>query len=290
MIKPLTHLSELASHDFFLLDLWGVIHDGSAMYPGAAECLQKLKENNKRVIFLSNAPRRAAKAQSVLDALGVKREWYEAVVTSGEVGWRLVDSGQWTVDGFFVHRPLSTVHYYYIGPEKDADMPDGLPIRKVEHLQYANFLLNLGFGTEEQSSRDWSELLHAAAQQNLPMLCLNPDREVVKITGERYPCAGVIAEAYEAIGGKVRSIGKPYPEVYEYALNLFGNPPTSRVLAVGDSLHTDIAGAANAGIASVLVTGGILREKVAGLDAAALDAWLKRQKEAPDFVMSRLEW
>lgn len=275
VIRQLSSIKE--DYDALLLDLWGCVHDGSALYPHANECLRQLKEAGKRVVFLSNAPRRAERAQVVLDALGVDRVLYEAVVTSGEVGFSLLRA----------EGGAST--YYFIGPERDADVLAGLPYRAVDRVEEAGFLLNCGFGTEAQSTEDFAELLHAAVQQKLPMLCLNPDMEVVKITGERYECAGVIAREYARLGGSVRYIGKPYPEVYEHAFSLLAGVPKTRILAVGDGLHTDILGARDAGLASVLIAGGILAEAMGGGEAAMRE-WISRQDVQPDWVMPELRW
>lgn len=238
-----------ANYDAFLLDLWGVVHDGSALYPGVLEVLRALKQQNKTVIFLSNAPRRSTRVISVLDHLGVDASLYSAAVSSGEVGFLWLQSGA---------APFGK-SYYYIGPDKDLDVLDGLNYVRVADLNDADFLLNVGFGTEAQSDEDISPLLKDAYAKHLPMLCLNPDMEVVKITGERYPCAGVIGKAYEALGGKVTWFGKPYKDVYEHCFRLLSSVSKNKILAVGDSLATDIKGGVSAGLNTVLVAGGILK-------------------------------
>lgn len=239
-------------YDAFLLDLWGVVHDGTALYPGARECLQQLHALQKKVVMISNAPRRATKAQSVLDALAVERSWYKAVITSGETAYQELAAGNVSVGR----------HYYFIGPERDADALDGLDYVRVAEVGQADFLLNVGFGSEQDTVADVHDILMSAAARNLPMLCLNPDMEVVKITGERFECAGVIAKQYEGVGGIVHYYGKPYGGIYERAYMLLGEPPKEKILAVGDGLFTDILGANRFGVDSVLITGGILKDRL----------------------------
>ncbi len=269
--QRLSRLSDIiADYDALLLDLWGVIHDGSALYPQAKACLQALKAEGKRVVFLSNAPRRLPKVVAVLDMLGVERDLYEGALSSGEAAYRALAAGE--------VKPGRT--YCFIGPERDADVLNGLPFTRVDTPETADFLLNAGFGTEEQTLHDFTRLLQAAHTRGLPMLCLNPDMEVVKITGERYPCAGVIAKQYEAMGGKVTWFGKPYPAVYQLAITMLEPVAKARILAVGDGLYTDILGANNASIDSVLVTGGILQGN-----------WRARaDTPAPLYVMNEMQW
>ena len=174
--------------------------------------------------------------------------------------------------------------YFYIGPPRDADVLNGLDYRRGERVAECGFLLNVGFGSDEQSCDDWSGALAEAAALKLPMLCLNPDMEVVKISGERYPCAGVLALAYERLGGQVRYFGKPYPEIYQACMEWLAVDKT-RVLAVGDSVATDIRGAAGFGIDSALVTGGILH-----LQSESVEQVCGRFRVEPGFVMGGFGW
>lgn len=275
-MQPLTGLSTLSNNfDAILLDLWGCVHDGTALYPQAKECLHAMHKAGKRVMFLSNAPRRASQAQVVLDRLGVPEEWYEAIVTSGEVAFLLMQTRKLA--------PYDAMKgYYYIGPDKDADVLAGLGQHAVP-MEQAEYVLNVGFGTEAQTAEDFTPALQAAQARNLPMLCLNPDMEVVKISGERYPCAGVLAAAYTGLGGTVDYIGKPWPHAYTHCLDKLGLPK-ARVLAVGDGLLTDIKGARDAGLANVLITGGLLKETA---DAGAYCAGLG---VVPDYLLNELRW
>jgi len=246
MLKNLIDVVD--NYDLFLLDLWGVVHDGSALYPGVLPTLEMLKEKNKKVLFISNAPRRATKVKEVLKTLGVRDDLYIDAVSSGEVGyhWLAGGSAPWGKK------------YFYIGPSKDADVLDGLDNIRVDDIKQADYLLNVGFGSEEQTMDDFTMVLRAARALNMPMLCLNPDLEVVKITGQRFPCAGVIGKQYELMGGHVTWFGKPYEDAYHFCLTK-ASAQKDRILAVGDSLETDIPGGQNFGIDTLLITGGILK-------------------------------
>lgn len=280
------HFSVLSErYDAFLLDLWGVVHDGTQIYPGARECLERLHAGGKKVVFLSNAPRRAHKVAKVLAGYGVEENWYTGIVSSGEVGFHALERGE---------LPYGK-RYYYIGPERDADMMDGLDFTPVPTVAGCDFILNLGFGSEGEATEQFHPVLQEAARLKKPMLCLNPDLEVVKITGERYPCAGAIAREFENLGGNAAYFGKPYPQVYAMALRLLGDVERGKVLVVGDSLHHDIAGANRVGIQSTLVTGGLLREQFAGLtddeaSLASLREYCRAERAMPDYAMPTFSW
>lgn len=278
-MQHLTHLIDIVNkYDAILLDLWGVIHDGTQLYPESEACLRALHEQEKQVLFISNAPRRAAKAEQVLLQLGLSKELYSGVVTSGEVAYQVLEEGQ-------LDLPET---YFFIGPDRDADVFDGLPYRRVEDIAQAGFLLNVGFGSEGESSDDWKPILQSAREHGLSMLCLNPDMEVVKMTGERFACAGVIAQAYRKLGGEVLWFGKPYPEIYERCLMKLEGVDKRRVLAVGDSLHTDVLGANQADIESVLVTSGIMHAKLKDKTPEELKAYFMEEDIRPDYIMPLL--
>jgi len=264
-----------SDYDAFLLDLWGVVHDGSQLYPGAKEAMTQLKAAGKKIILVSNAPRRAHKAVAVLRQLGVEDAMYDHIVTSGELGYRWLESGACTWGK----------KYFYIGPSKDADVLNGLDYQRVDDVKECHFLLNVGFGSEEGQSSDFTQLLRAAKGQGLPMLCLNPDLEVVKITGERFACAGVIASDYARMGGEVTYFGKPFAAVYDYCMQTLAPTPKPRVLAVGDGIVTDIKGAVDYGIDALLVTGGILKK-----DEANIEALCASHRAVPRYIMRELTW
>lgn len=241
------HLSSILSHyDAVIVDLWGVVHDGSALYPGVAATLQSLHESGKPVVFLSNAPRLAAKAEATLQMLGIPAAYYQDIVTSGQVAHDLLAANP--------HRR----RYYYLGPGKDEDvLADVLHIQRVHDAAQADFILNTGYESDGQPHEAILPVLQKLLP--LPLLCVNPDMEVVKQDGSQILCAGAVAAEYTRLGGKVAYIGKPFQEVYAAARALLEG--YERVLCVGDNPATDIKGANDARLDSLLITGGILRTR-----------------------------
>jgi HAD superfamily hydrolase (TIGR01459 family) len=271
-------VGELAPrYDGFILDLWGVIHDGVAPLPGAVACLAALVAAGKQVAFLSNAPRRSADVIRRITRIGVPQGLYHHVVSSGEEAWQHLARRD---DPFYAALGRRCLH---IGSERDIEIRDGLALDFVDTAAAADFILNTGPAGWDDTVEDYAAPLDAALARELPMVCANPDL-VVQHGARLALCAGALAQHYEAKGGRVRWHGKPFPSVYDTCLGLLGIG-RDRVLAVGDSLRTDIAGAAAAGIDSVFIAGGIHAEEfipdpagipdLAGIEAA-LDAGVRR--------------
>ena len=248
--------SMLDKYDGFLIDLWGVIHDGVTMYAGVLNTLEYLQATNKPVVFLSNAPRVAEKAMQTLSKLGVSRGLYRDVVTSGQV------AHDWLRDA----TPFGS-RYYYLGPSKDEDIVSDLADYQAVAAEEADFILCTGYEFDFQPHEEILPLLDKLHELELPMLCVNPDLEVVKQDGTRQLCAGAVAEAYSAIGGMLTSIGKPHAHVYEAGRKLLG---TANILAVGDNPLTDIRGANAGGIDSLLITGGVLKAEAGAVPDEAV--------------------
>jgi len=242
-------------YDGFILDLWGVLHDGTRPYPGVLDCLHELRAAGKRICLLSNAPRRVGAVIRRLRELGFPDDAYDHVMTSGEATHEaLIDAP----DAF--HRDLGR-RCLHIGPDRDDVHVDaGLDI--VARPEDATFVLCTGIDDFSETVADYAEILEACARRKLPMVCANPDLVVV-VGGTMAICAGTLAAHYETLGGRVAYHGKPYAPVYDRCLNLLGIGDRGRIVAVGDSFRTDIAGANSAGIDSVLVIGGIHAEELA---------------------------
>ncbi len=271
-----------ARYDGFILDLWGVIHDGVTPYPGAVDCLRHLKALGKPAILLSNAPRRAHVAAEAMRGMGIHEDLYAGIITSGEVthtSLRDRDTPEFSALG----RRL-----YHLGPERDRNVFAGLDVTLTADPAQADVLLNTG-PDDLRSPTDPLEYeaeLQACRAAGLPMICANPDLEVIR-GGRRLICGGALALRYEELGGQVIWVGKPYPAVYRPVLAMLGMD-RARVLAVGDALRTDIAGAATAGIDSCWVLGGIHAEELTtpeAVDAAAQAAGL-----APVAVVPAFRW
>ena len=233
-------------YDGFILDIWGVIHDGFATYPNVVDCMKKLKAIGKEVVFLSNAPRRADKVKSVLAKFGITEDLYIDAVSSGEAAFQALSTN-------------SHSNYYYIGPEKDRDLLNGLGFKEVENASDAAFAVTTGFDKDDSTLEEKMPQIAEALAAGLKLYCVNPDMIVVRQDGSKMLCAGVIGEYYKEQGGKVEFIGKPFPLVYDFAMKKFSSAiKKERVIAVGDGYETDILGANNYGIDSVLCMGGIL--------------------------------
>ncbi len=271
-----------AEYDGFVLDLWGVIHDGVHPYPGATDCLAHLRAAGRRAVFLSNAPRRAAAVREGLRDMGIADALHDGVVTSGEATHAMLrdrpDSWWWSLG----------TRLYHIGPERDRAVFADLCLDEVGDPSDASFVLNTGPDDHANPTdpASFDTVLQACRAAGLPMICANPDLEVIR-GGARVICAGALAQRYVAMGGDVRSLGKPDPAIYGPVLDLLGLP-RERVLAVGDALRTDIAGAAAAGVASAWVLGGIheahLGESMEGVEAEALAAGLSPVATLPHFA------
>jgi HAD superfamily hydrolase (TIGR01459 family) len=243
-------------YDHFILDVWGVIHDGSSAYDGAVDSLIKLREANKKVYFLSNAPRRSVKVVSTLEKFGIGKEFYEFVMTSGEATYLSLKENE---DGGFNKYGKN---YYYIGPSKDQDLLDGLGYNEVSNAAEADFAFVTGFDDELSKKNEKLSHLEECLRNKLPLICVNPDLMVIKKSGQEMLCGGLIGRQYEEMGGEVVYFGKPYKAVYDKIFSLAGIDDKSRVVAIGDGLETDIGGANNNGVDSALIGGGILSNRL----------------------------
>ncbi len=272
-----------AEFDGFILDLWGVVHDGIRPTPGATDCLERLRGLGKRVVMLSNAPRRASAVQASMRQMGIADELYTDIMTSGEAVHRALrdrPDAWWRALGRRV---------FHLGPERDLNLLHDLDLVQVAAPAEAEFVLNTG-PDDSRDPTDMAEfepVLRDCAAAVLPMICANPDLEVIR-GGVRVLCAGSLAQRYLALGGVVRSLGKPDPAIYAAVIARL-NVPTDRILAVGDSLRTDIAGAAGIGVASCWVLGGLHLDELGG-DPGSADAALRAANLAPLACLSHFTW
>jgi HAD superfamily hydrolase (TIGR01459 family) len=286
----LTGLRDIAdSYDAYILDLWGCVHNGIAPFPGAKEAMKRLKDSGKRVLLLSNAPRRASAIVEQLQRIhGIGGDLYDTVLTSGEVAWRALqrrDDAQ--------HAKLGT-RALHIGPERDLGMFEGNGIVRVTDPALADFILATGPNMDDQDVAAHEPVLKESVKRGLPLLCANPDLEVIR--GEtRLVCAGAIAQRYADLGGTVIYHGKPHAVTYRAALEALGRPDPARVLCVGDGLRTDILGANRAGLASAFIPGGI-HDADLGIrmgeapEPARVAALLKRFGVGATYILPALRW
>jgi len=249
----------------WLVDIWGVMHNGRRAFPDAVAATKAFRAQGGVVVLLSNSPRPSPSVQEQLRHLGVPDEAYDATVTSGDL----------TRHELAKHAGATV---YHLGPERDRPIFHGLPI-KLGGPEQAELIVCSGlFDDEIETPDDYAEQLSRLAARKLPMICANPDH-VVERGDQLVYCAGALASLYERAGGSVIYAGKPYAPIYLLALETIGrlagrDVPRSEVLAIGDGVNTDIAGAAGVGIDSVFVASGVHVPANSGGDAGkdALDA------------------
>ncbi len=282
---PLIGLGEIAErYDAFLIDLWGVLHDGEKPYPGAVHALRDLRAQNKKIVLVSNNPRRSEIAATSLDKMGFERGLYDFLITSGEITYLALRD-----------RPEAWLknlgnRCFLISSTRNSSTHDGLPLEYVATPDQADFVLVTGTENYGDTIEVYEERLQACHKAQLPMICANPDIEIFQ-AGTYVICAGRQAARYKEIGGTVHYFGKPYPEIYAAALEKTG-APKARTLMIGDGLHTDVAGAAKAGIDSLFITGGLhLRDTGnnwgGAPDAAGLKKLLAAAPCMPTYVAAR---
>jgi HAD superfamily hydrolase (TIGR01459 family) len=279
------HFSTIASaYDVLLCDVWGVVHNGIAATVESCDALRRFRERGGAVILITNAPRPGDVVQAFIDRLHVPRDAYDAIVSSGDVTRSLIAerSGQ---------------AVYHIGPERDLPIFDGLATR-AETVESADYVVCSGlFDDTKETPQDYSNLIARVRARGLTMICANPDM-VVERGNDLVYCAGAIADLYAAAGGEVIYAGKPYRPIYEQAMAAAdkvrgGSTMPARVLAVGDSVRTDLKGAAAFAIDCLFVTAGIHAEELGERDnpeAGALARFFAAAGVFPKFVMRRLVW
>ncbi len=224
-----------------LCDVWGVVHDGVTLYPGARKRLEQWRNEGRCVVLITNAPRTADSVEQQLTRIGLPREAYDFVSTSGEAGIAALNR---------LGRPVG-----FVGTASDRAILEG---RGVEIADSADFSDLACTGTREAQPdpQDYRPELELWAERDVHMHCLNPDRVVIR-GGVPEACAGAIADLYQGLGGRVTWYGKPHEAIYRHTLHVAGDPPRDEILAVGDGLQTDVLGAARMRFDTVFVTGGI---------------------------------
>lgn len=275
----------IGDYDVILCDVWGVIHNGVAAFPAACAALEHARGHGVSVFLVSNAPRPNAFVASMLDGMGVSRNAYDGIVTSGDVT-RAVLAGR------------AGAKVFHLGPERDLGTYDGLGVT-VTGQDEADLIVCTGlFNDEVETPEDYRALLTAMQARGLTLVCANPDLVVER--GDRLIyCAGALAELYEELGGDAVYCGKPHPPIYVEAMRRVlavrnEVPEAPRVLAIGDALRTDIIGATQAGFHSLFISSGIHAVELSSEHGAAPDmaavAQLFAGPARPRAVMPRLSW
>ena len=252
--QKLKGISEISDKfDVYFIDLWGVIHNGVQCYPEALKVLEKLKEQNKKIVLISNAPRPAAVVKVFLETIGLKSSGYDFLVTSGDITREYISLNS------------SKKNFYHLGPTRDIDLFKDLNVTLTSKEECEEIICTGLVSDEEERLQDYKILLDFFLNKKIPLICANPDEVVAR--GEKIVfCAGALANQYKQEGGMVRYFGKPYSEIYSFALKKirahkdFKDKKEINTLVIGDNIKTDIKGANLSNLDSVLILNGIYKD------------------------------
>jgi HAD superfamily hydrolase (TIGR01459 family) len=272
-------------YDVLLCDIWGVVHNGMAAFPAACDALTRFRSGGGTVILITNAPRASDAVVRILDRMNVSKQVYDAITSSGDV-----------TRGVVAAQPGRRV--FHLGPERDHSIFTGLDV-SFAPIESADYVVCSGlFDDTTETPESYRDMLALIRARRLFMVCANPD-VVVERGDTLIYCAGAIADAYGALGGEVLYCGKPYMPIYETALEKVASlrggtrPPLSRVLAIGDSVRTDLSGAAALGLDCIFVTSRLHAEAYGSREApdvAALNAMFAAAGVTPKAIMRGLTW
>ena len=252
--QKLKGISEISDKfDVYFIDLWGVIHNGVQCYPEALKVLEKLKEQNKKIVLISNAPRPAAVVKVFLETIGLKSSCYDFLVTSGDITREYISLNS------------SKKNFYHLGPTRDIDLFKDLNVTLTSKEECEEIICTGLVSDEEEKLQDYKTLLDFFLNKKIPLICANPDEVVAR--GEKIVfCAGALANQYKQEGGVVRYFGKPYSEIYSFALKKIRAHKYNKdkkeinTLVIGDNIKTDIKGANLSNLDSVLILNGIYKD------------------------------
>ena len=289
MTRIIPALSDISAvYDVLYCDLWGCLHDGQTLYPAAVAALQAFRRKGGAVVLMTNAPRTHHAVRRRLERMGMPADAWDLIVASGDATQVALLSG------------AAGRKIWHLGPDKDEDLftevPDWLrdqPALARVPLEQAEGILCTGpFEEFTETPEDYRARFLLAKTRGLPMLCANPDL-AVDVGTTRIPCAGALAQLYEQMGGTVLSFGKPHPPIYDLARSQLAarglTVDTDAILAIGDGILTDIAGARAEGIDALFLTGGLEAQRFGpSPDPAQLDAWLAKVGESPRYAMPYL--
>ena len=268
-MKELNHLSDIyKNYDTFIIDLWGVIHNGIALNPKAIVAIEQLKNNSKKIVFLSNAPRPSSKVVNFLLKMNMERKYLSNVITSGEAAMHAINKNQFGKT------------FFHLGPPRDTSVFEKVKDNKTD-LENCDFILCTGlFDEYENDLAYYKNYLKKFVSKKL--VCTNPDLTVHRGKEEEL-CAGSVAKVFEELGGEVIYFGKPHEEVYKMCFN-----SNEKVLAIGDNLRTDIKGANNLNLDCIFITNGVHRGEYK--DTSELDILLKKYKVRANFYQKEFQW
>ena len=273
--------------DGFILDQWGVVHDGTRPYPRAAECLRELRERGKRIVFLSNSGRREAYNIELMRRMGFERALFDQFISAGEEARAAIIA---RADMF--HRALGR-RCFVFARNRDCSVFEGIGLEFTDRIEDADFLAVVGSDSPLRTLADYEPELQAGIARRLPMLCANPDLWRPSENG-LVEAAGILARRYETLGGTVFYHGKPHAPIYASCLGAL-KCPRERVIAIGDSLEHDILGAHRVGLSSALIAGGVHAPElaIAWGEWPAVDrfgALIASAPAVPQYVLPAFVW
>ena len=264
-----TGLKSIAnSYDLFFIDIWGVVHNGINLNKPSIEVLENLSNLNKEFVLLTNAPRPNITVINFLEKMGLNKNFFKNVFTSGEAALK------------YLIKDLKNKKFFHIGPPRDFDLFKSFKENKVSNINESDYLLCSGLFDDLEDLNYYKNLLiHHISKK---MICTNPDLIVDRGENREY-CAGSIAKIFEEINGEVIYFGKPYPPVY----NLSSDTKDKKILCIGDNLNTDIRGANIQNYDSLLITGGIHRQEISKLE---LNNVIEKYSAKVDYSQTDLKW
>ena len=234
-------------YDSIICDIWGVIHNGQELFSSSVDCLYDLKNRGYPIILVSNAPRPGEEIKLILEKMGLKKICYDKIITSGDLTQKILNDGS------------LGQNCYHIGPDRDLKIFEGVRVKRVS-FDKSDFIFITGlFNDEEEDENTYLPLLEEGKKRKLKLLCANPDIWVQR-GSDLIPCAGVISRKYESIGGEVINIGKPFQPIFDEAIksiDSLGKGKFSSTIVIGDGIDTDIKGANDYKLDSLLTLGGL---------------------------------
>jgi HAD superfamily hydrolase (TIGR01459 family) len=279
MFRPArTELAALANlYDVFFVDQFGVLRDDIGPYEGAISALSTLASLGKRIVVLSNSGRSGDYNSERLIKLGFAADSFEHFVTSGDVAFERLSSATSPV--------AKSDRCFTISSGGDSNLADRLGLVATDTAGDADVVIISGSEAEHISIQQYRDIVRPAADRNVPCYCTNPDIHKLH-AGKIVPGAGSVAKVYEEMGGTVTWLGKPFPEIYSYAINIAGITDLRRVLCIGDSIEHDILGAKRSALTSVLVRTGILADK----DERELAKISAQSSAYPNYLLDRFSF
>jgi len=278
-LKELEHISEIyKNYDTFVIDLWGVMHDGIKLNSKAIEAVDHLNNNDKKIVFLSNAPRPSSKVIDFLLKIKMDKKYLLNVMTSGEAAMQAINQYKFGKK------------FFHLGPPRDSSLFEKIK-DNLTSIDNCDFILCTGLFDEDDPDLNKKQLHEndmdyyknfLASYSSKKLICTNPDLIVHRGDKKEY-CAGYIAKIFEELGGKVIYYGKPHKEIYELCFK-----KNEKVLAIGDNLRTDIKGANNLNKDCLFISNGVHRDEFS--NNSELDSLLEKYKVKANYFQTELKW